>query len=83
MPRVVSARKHEILPKHQSRTVTHFVESLELVVASAPDPKHVEVASHCVRDEAGVVGWVPVALGKKVVNRDEIGSFGECRKAVD
>lgn len=50
VPRVVGVREHEILPEHQSRTVAHFVEGIELIVASAPDPEHVEVASDSIID---------------------------------
>src|ERR1041385_3532878 len=68
---IQAARKHELLPDHDSHLVTQFVKIVRLVNATTPDSQHIHVAvAHRLDEEAifvfgdtrrKTVGWNPIA----------------------
>src|SRR6185437_8184977 len=75
------AAEHEVLPHHQPQLVGHRVEVIRQVIAAAPDAQHVHVGV------ARRLEQLPESRGRDArgenVGRDEVGTLGENRNAVD
>ena len=73
--------EHEVLPHHQPELVGHVVKGVVEIIATAPHAQHVHVGVAC--GEQQRAHRFRGGARRQAVERDQVGTLGEDRRAVD
>src|SRR5437868_452496 len=79
--RIQAARKHELLPDHDSHLIAQLIKLVSFVDAAAPDSQHVHVAVVYRLDEKSILIFGDAR--RKTVGRNPIATLREDWNAID